>query len=148
MLPLRSESAAETHIRYVRRASAKSRIEMAIDRSKVAIFDGDPVVREVLEVLLQATGYHPQFLGELAGDELIPLLADFHLLLVAPELSAERCNVLLDMMSNPAMPAKIPILELLSEDREQNVRGARIVLWPCSAEELERAIEAALFAQR
>jgi hypothetical protein len=120
---------------------------MTVDQPKVAIFDGDPVIREVLEVLLQAVGYRPRFLGELAGDELGSLLQDFHLLLVAPELSAERRNVLLDFMSNPAMVAKVPILELLPEDREQNVRGGRIVLWPCSAEKLERAIEAALLTQ-
>jgi len=120
---------------------------MAVDQPKVAIFDGDPVVREVLEILLQAAGYRPQFLGELAGDELSQLLVDFHLLLVTPDLGVERRKVLLEMMSNPTMLTKIPILELLPGDGEQIVRGGSILLWPCSAEELKRTIEATLLAQ-
>jgi hypothetical protein len=120
---------------------------MAVEQPKVAIFDGDPVVREVLEILLQATGYRPQFLGELAGGELSQLLADFHLVLVTPDLSVERRKVLLEIMSNPTKLTKIPILELLPEDGEQIVGGARILPWPCSVEELKRAIDAALLAQ-
>jgi hypothetical protein len=59
-------------------------------------------------------------------------------------LSAERRKALLDMMSSQAALAQIPALEMLTEGEEQSVQGGRTVLWPCSREELERAIDAAL----
>ena len=124
---------------------------MAPDQPVVAIFDGDPVVREALEVLLQAAGYRTRFLRIPVGDELDEALPDFHLyhlLLIAPELSAEHRKALLDMTSSQVAPAKIPpTLELLPEGAEPKVRGGRVMPWPCSIEELKRAIEAILLGQ-
>lgn len=117
---------------------------MAIDQPVVAIFDGDPVIREALQVLLQAAGYRIQVLLEPAGDEPDELPADCHLLLIAPELSAARRKRLFDMMSGSAARAKIPILELLLEGGEHSIWGWRVVLWPCSIDQLTRAIDDAL----
>ena len=117
---------------------------MAVVQPGVAIFDGDPVVREALEVLLRAAGYRTRFVHGSVGYEVEKQLADFHLLLVAPELSSERRTSLFDILSSPRALAKIPVLELLSEGTEQNVRGGHVLLWPCSREELERAIDAVL----
>jgi hypothetical protein len=120
---------------------------MAIGHPEVAIFDGDPVVRGALEVLLQAAGYRIRLLCEPVEEELEDLLVDVHLLLIAPELGVERRNALLTMTSNPTALVKLPILELLPEGGEQQVKGGRVVLWPCSTEELRRAIHAALFGE-
>jgi hypothetical protein len=117
---------------------------MAVGQPIIGVIDGDPVVRDALEVLLQAAGYHIRSVPEPASDERDELLADFDLLLVAPEVGAERMKALLDSMSSLTVPAKIPILELVPEGGEQIVRGGRVVLWPCSVEQLKRAIDAAL----
>jgi hypothetical protein len=120
---------------------------MAVVQPVIAVFDGDPVVCEALEVLLQAAGYHIRSLREPTGDEHDELLTDFHLLLVAPEVSAERRKGLLDMMPSPTAPVKIPILELVPEGGVQSIRGGGVVLWPCSVEQLKRAIDAALSSE-
>lgn len=119
---------------------------MALDRPEVAVFNGDSIVREALEVLLQSAGYRTRFLREAAGDELGELLAGSRLLLVAPDLSAGRRQALMDSLTSPSSAAKIPILELVSEGVEPSLQGARVVLWPCSIEQLRRAIAVALFA--
>jgi hypothetical protein len=117
---------------------------MAIAQPKVAIFGGDPVVREAIEALLQAAGYQTRLPSEPVGYELDKLLANFNLLLVAPGLSAECRKGLLDMLSSPATLAKIRVLELLTEGEEQIIRRGHVLLWPCSREELERTIDALL----
>lgn len=121
---------------------------MSTAHIKVAIVGGDPIIGEALEVLLQAAGYRARFLSEPGTDELGELLADYQLLVVAPVLSAERRRALLNVVSSPATSVKIPVLELLPADAEQRLRGGHVLLWPCSTEELRRAIEAALLAQR
>jgi hypothetical protein len=110
------------------------------------IVGGDPVIGRSLEVLLQAAGYRTLFQPEPPGDELGKSLIDSHLLIVAPGLSAERRKAIMDIMASPAT-VKIPVLELLSADGvEQDIQGERVVLWPCSMEELKRAVHAALLA--
>jgi hypothetical protein len=119
---------------------------MTTVHTKVAILGGDPVVGEALEVLLQAAGYRTRFLPEsVLDDELLgELLADSQLLLVAPVLSAKRHKALLEMMQGPTTPVNIPVLQLLPANGEQHSQGVRFVLWPCSGEELKRAIDALL----
>lgn len=115
--------------------------------AKVAILGGDPVIGGSLETLLRAAGYRARFLREPGGEEIYDLLANFHILLVAPELSAEYRGALREMMVGQATPSKISVLELLPADEKRSVRGGRVVPWPCSMEELERAIDAALLDQ-
>jgi hypothetical protein len=113
--------------------------------TKVAIIGGDPIVGEALEVLLQAAGYRTRFLPESGVDERLgELLANSHLLLVAPVLSAERRKALLEMMQDPTTPVNVPVLQLLPANGVQHLQGGRIVLWPCSGEELKQAIDALL----
>jgi len=112
---------------------------MSTARAKVAIIGGDPVVGEALEALLQAAGYRTRFLPESAMDDLPgDLLADSQLLLIAPVLSAGHRKALLEMMLD------IPVLELLPANGGQHLPGEHTVLWPCSGEELKRAIDALL----
>ena len=118
---------------------------MTTVHTKVTILGGDPVVGEALEILLQAAGYRPRFLPESAIDELPgELLSDSKILLIAPVLSAERRKALLEMMQDPTTPVNVPVLQLLPANGGQHLQGGRIVLWPCSGEELKRAIDALL----
>jgi hypothetical protein len=121
---------------------------MSTAYTKVVIIGGDPVVGEALEVLLQAAGYRTRFLPESVIDELGELLADSQLLLVAPVLSAERRKALLGTMLGPTTPVNIPVLELLPANGGQHLQGDHVLLWPCSTEELRRAVDAALLAEQ
>jgi hypothetical protein len=120
---------------------------MALDQPEVAIYNGDSVVRKAVEVLLQAAGYHTRSLRETKAGDLAELLADSRLLLVAPELSAGRRRILVDSLSSLSALAEIAILELVPEGEEPNLRGAGVVPWPCSMEQLRRAIDAAVWAE-
>jgi hypothetical protein len=116
--------------------------------TRVTIIGGDPVVGEALEVLLQAAGYRTQFLSESVMDDLLgEVLPDSQLLLIAPLLSAERRKAVLKMMQDPTRPVNIPVLQLLPANGGEHLQGGRILLWPCSGEELKRAIDALLFDQ-
>jgi hypothetical protein len=115
---------------------------MSTPHTRVVIIGGDPVVGEALEVLLQAAGYRTWFLPESVMDKLGELLADSQILLIAPVLSAKRRKALLEMMLT--MPMNIPVLELLPANGGQELQGEHLVLWPCSGEELKRAIDSLL----
>src|SRR5215211_2914459 len=121
-----------------------SRITMAVGQPVIAVFHEDPVVQKALEVLREVAGYHIRSLREPIGDERDELLGAIHLLLIAPQVDTGHKKALLDTMSSLAVQAEIPILELISEGGKQSVRGGRVVLWPCSVEQLNRAIDAAL----
>ncbi len=112
--------------------------------TKVAVIGGDPVVGEALEALLQAAGYRTLFLPESTMPELGRLLADCQLLVVAPVLSAQSRTVLLEAMLSPTRPVTIPVLELLPANGGQRLQGGHSVLWPCTGQELKRAIDALL----
>jgi hypothetical protein len=112
--------------------------------TKVAVVGGGPIVGTALESLLVAAGYHARFLPESMMDELDVLLAHSELLVVAPALSAERRQALLEVVLSPPGSAKIPVLELLPANGEERRFLGGMVLWPCSVEELKRAIDALL----
>jgi len=117
-------------------------------RTKVIIVGGDPVIGRSLEVLLQAAGYRTLFLSEPVVGKLGEPLADSQLLVFAPVPSAERRSARLDTMLGLAASMKIPTLELLpANGGEQHAQGEHTVVWPCSIDELKRAIDAALLAR-
>lgn len=113
---------------------------------------GDPVVGRALVLLLQGSLYDVRFLptsslGESAG------LEDVQLLLLTPtwELNAERREALLTSLKGASEDAEMPVLELSSSSGDPRNGGTRSrqehrVPWPCSTEELERRIKAALRA--
>jgi hypothetical protein len=116
---------------------------MATDQTKVIIFGEDPVVCRALETLLGAD-YSTRVLSNPAVEELGELLADSQLLLVAPPVSDERRGVLLAGMLGPSA-TEIAVLELVpTNGGEQLVQSEGVVLWPCSAEELKRAINSTM----
>ena len=90
------------------------------------VVGGDPVIGRSLEALLQSAGYDARFQGEPSADGLGGLLADSHLLLIAPCLSAEsRSKALVDLVIDPA--PKIGVLELLpANGGEQNIQGVNV----------------------
>jgi len=105
-------------------------------------------VGRALEVIVQSLGYHSRFLYEVLAGELRELLADYHLLLVAPPLSEEHRRFLLDEMLSTATPVKIAVLELLpANGGEQLIERENALFWPCSKEQLKRAIDATLLLQ-
>jgi hypothetical protein len=120
---------------------------MAPGQPEVAIYNGDSVVRKAVEVLLQAAGYRVRSLREPTVGDLDELLVDSRLLLVTPDLSAGRRRNLVDSLSRLSALAEIAILELVPEGAEPNLRGASVVPWPCSMEQLSRAIDSALSAE-
>jgi len=113
----------------------------------VIVVGGDPVMGRSLEAMLQAAGYDACFQPEPLADGLGEVLADSRLLLVAPGLSAESRRALTDVMISPT--TKIPVLELLPADGEEvvGIQGVGVAPWPCSVEELQRRIRAALPAR-
>ena len=106
------------------------------------------MVGRSLEVLLQAAGYDVRFHPEPAAEGLDELLVDAGVLLVVPALSTEARNALADAVIRTA--TNIPILELLpaSGGEAVGIQGANSVPWPCSMEELQQRIQAALLDQR
>jgi hypothetical protein len=107
---------------------------------------GEPVVGRALALLLRGPRYDTRFVsassaGEVASLESVRLL----LLTPTPGLGAERREALLATLTQATAVAGIPILELVACPERADRRHAQ-VRWPCSAEQLERCIEAALLA--
>ena len=108
---------------------------------------GEPVVGRALALLLQGPRYDTTFVSASSAGE-VPSLESVRLLLLAPtpDLSAERREALFATLGEATAVADIPILELLARPERAEGRHAQ-VRWPCSAEQLERCIEAALRAR-
>lgn len=111
---------------------------------------GDPVVGRALVLLLGGPRYDVSFVpdsslvepGALEGIELVLLTPTW-------ELNGEGRDALLASLRNAPGAAATPILELTSggtQNGEVRVGTEHSVPWPCSTEELERRIQAALLA--
>jgi len=114
----------------------------------VIVVGGDPVMGRSLEAMLQAAGYDVCFQPEPLADGLGEVLADSRLLLVAPGLNAESRRALTDVVVSSA--TKIPVLELLPANGGEVVgiqQRVGVAPWPCSVEELQRRVLAALLAR-
>ena len=111
---------------------------------------GDPVVGRTLALLLRSSLYEARFMTTSSLDE-PGALEDVRLVVLTPtwELNAGGCEALLASLREASDAAKVPILELTSSSGGTRNGHARLrpdhtVSWPCSTEELERRIEAAL----
>jgi hypothetical protein len=111
---------------------------------------GDPIVGRALALLLRSTLYDARFLVSLSLSEL-GSLEDVQLLLLTPawELYADRREDILALLGDESDAAEIPVLELTSSfgagrNGHARLRPEHTVSWPCSTEELERRIQAAL----
>jgi hypothetical protein len=121
---------------------------VASDQPRLVVVGGDPVIGGALEILLEAVGCHAGFILLPRVGQLGELLVDCQVLVLAPDLSYEYREALLDLMASSAALVKVPILELVPADGERAVQGAWVVSWPCPVEVLKRAIDAALLAGR
>ena len=111
----------------------------------VVIVGKDPIVSRAIESLLRAADYDTRFVADPVSDGTRGALAGAHVVLLAPGLSAESREKLLGSGASNLVAAETPILELVSEANEGRVRqGHHYVRWPCSLEQLEWEIEAAL----
>ena len=111
---------------------------------------GEQVVGRALVLLLRGSRYDARFVptsslsepGALEGVQLILLTPTW-------ELNGERREILLASLRSASGTAETPILELTASSGEARNGAASAgseytVSWPCSTEELERRIEAAL----
>ena len=113
---------------------------------------GDPIIGRVLVLLLRGSGYEARFLPASSLNE-PGALENVRLLVLAPtpELSTKHREAILGSLRDIPGAAEMAVLELVTpseEKRESMSRDASWHLgpWPCSIEELERWIEAALLA--
>jgi hypothetical protein len=113
---------------------------------------GDPVVGRALALLLRGSLYDARFVATSSLGE-PGSLEGVRLLLLTPtwEMDADRREALVASLRDASDAVKAPILELTSDSGEARNGHARlrpdhIVAWPCSTEELERRIQAALLA--
>ncbi len=112
---------------------------------------GDPVVGRALVLLLQGPRYDARFVPASSLGE-PEALDGVGLVLLAPtwELNGEGRDALLASLRGAPGAAEAPILELTSSFSEATrigevrVGSEHTVPWPCSTEELERRIQAAL----
>ncbi len=113
----------------------------------VAIVTGNPVVGEALEALLQGLGYRARF--EAAPPHAARRTArsqGAELLVLGPGLTpCRRKAVLARARGRAPVAGAVPVLELSGTDPPSEASALR-VRWPCRAEELARAIDAALEA--
>ena len=113
---------------------------------------GDPVVGRALTLLLRSCLYEARFLPVSSLSE-PGALEGVRLLLLTPtwDVDAERRAALLAALRCASAAAGAPILELTSSTGEARngvapLRPEHTAPWPCSTEELERRIQAALLA--
>ena len=108
---------------------------------------GEPVVGRALVLLLRGARYDSRFVSVSTSGE-VASLGGVRLLLLAPTpgLSPERREALLAALGEATAVAGIPILELVPPPKRARARQAQMS-WPCSAEQLERRIEAILLAR-
>ena len=115
---------------------------------------GDPVVGRALVLLLQGPRYDARFVPDSSLGE-PGALEGVGLVLLAPtwELNGEGRDALLASLRGAPGAAEAPILELTSSFSEATrIEEVRVgpehtVPWPCSTEELERRIQAALLVE-
>ena len=108
---------------------------------------GEPVVGRALALLLRGPRYDTRFVSASSLGE-VDSLDGVHLLLLAPTpgLSAVRREALLAALAEVTAVADIPMLELVAFPERVEPRHAQMP-WPCSAEQLERFIDAVLLAR-
>jgi hypothetical protein len=111
----------------------------------IVVVGKDPIVGRAIESLLRAAGYDARFVADPVTDGSTRALVEAHVVLLAPNLSAESREKVLGSGTSNAVAAETPTLELVSEaDEGQPRRGHHRVRWPCSLEQLRGEIEAVL----
>jgi hypothetical protein len=111
----------------------------------VVIVGKDPIVGQAIGSLLQSAGYDARFVADPVTNGSTSALVEAHVVLLAPNLSAESREKVLGSATSKPVAAGTPTVELVSEaDEGQPRQGHHRVRWPCSLEQLQREIEAVL----
>jgi hypothetical protein len=112
----------------------------------VTIVGGNAVVGQALELLLEGLGYRAHYEGKLDPAGPTRWLAGTQLIVLAPGLSVPLRDAVLTGNWHDGADGCVPVLELSGDDHPPG--SARHVRWPCRAEELAHAIDAALGSGR
>ena len=104
----------------------------------IAILGGKSVSGRALEALLQGVGYDTHLIEDPPERPPEQILEGVKLLLLAPTLSAESRETLLEEAAN------IPVLTLSTSLKEALAGGPAFIPWPCRLEDLTKRIEAVL----
>ena len=115
----------------------------------VGIIGDDPLISQILGVLLEGAGYEASPLEEAAVlEDPSTALAGVDLVLFMPLLGDERKGELLGVMKGDQATAAMPILNLSTELKaELDERTDSVLPWPWSTQALVRAIERAVHAR-
>jgi hypothetical protein len=112
--------------------------------TKIAILGGNSVAGRALEALLQGVGYDTRLIEDSPEKPPEQILEGVRLLLLAPTLSAESRETLLEEMGSTLEAANIPVLTLSTSLKEALAGGPAFIPWPCRLENLTKRIEAVL----
>ena len=115
-------------------------------RTKVAILSGNPLVGRILEFLLDGAGYEVRLLEEPEAFKVGALLKDADVVLLGHDLSNNRREDFLRVMTSRLETATIPVLALAPGPKRALAGVDRLVSWPCRIDDLAREIEASLRA--
>ena len=114
----------------------------------VGIIGDDPLISQILGLLLEGAGYEASSLEEAAVlEDPSTALAGVDLVLFMPLLGDARKGELLGVIKGDQATAAVPILNLSTELKaELDERTDSVVPWPWSTQALVRAIERAVHA--
>ena len=115
----------------------------------VGIIGDDPLVSQILGLLLEGAGYEASPLEEAAVlEDPSTALAGVDLVLFMPLLGDERKGELLGVVKSVPTTADVPILNLSTDMKaELDERTDSVLPWPWSTQALVRAIEQAVHAR-
>jgi len=116
----------------------------------VGIIGDDPLISQILGLLLEGAGYEASPLEEAAvlEDPSTALAGVDLVLFMPPLLGDERKGELLGVMKGDQATADVPILNLSRDMKaELDERTDSVLPWPWSTQALVRAIERAVHAR-
>jgi hypothetical protein len=107
----------------------------------VAILGGDPVIGKALESLLASSEHAARYFSEYPEGDAEPL-EGARVALILPVSSSRRQKSLKAQIKNTPSTMNLPVIELTTTpiDDGQSI----VVPWPCSIEDLRRAIDETL----
>jgi hypothetical protein len=107
----------------------------------IAILGGDPVIGKALESLLASAEHTARYFSEYPEGDAEPL-EGARVALILPAPNGRRQEALKAQIKNTPSTMNLPVIELTTTpiDDGQSI----LVAWPCSIEDLRRAIDETL----
>ena len=117
-------------------------------KTVVGIIGDDPLISQILGLLLEGAGYEARSLDEAAVlEDPSTAFAGVDLVLFMPLLGDERKGELVGVMKGDQATADVPILNLSADSKaELDERTDSVLPWPWSTQALVLAIERAVHA--